>query len=502
MPNTETIQTITASDEDMAKRIERGEAVVQKRMLPKKVRGMMGSEEFARLVSHTDKEFNKVLTTRAAFMGDDEIRNFLCRRDKQIRKFRTELRPIANIVMKRDRSKDEEMILATMGDVLEGYKQGKFRTDDEAQAAFAAHILPYMMLKKDKDKMLHSENAPEAESGAAEYEDQDRAEGAKEKTPKKAIHVPENEELNHMLRESVKYQDVVAQETDHLFETKSKRVHTAVDTANKKRPRRARAVGRRKAASSNVKSRGQLLRERGIVHRRGSAAPESDQEGDGTASAAGTGATTDTDAEDLSRGLDGVDSEEANRVIQTREAFFMLERAMDENGCAMGRNLPVEQVRLLHRKYTVPPSGERVVAQFTPHIWLPATVIRSHPAKSGLFDVKYNIIQGLEEWAGYDLDVREMFINRGYKPEKPVQGYLHLHNQRDINPTWLRVLDSDLGVTIPLLMDTPRSDGMSASMGHIVDQTRSNMNKFNSRKRSKHDGEYRARRRVFVKGKR
>jgi hypothetical protein len=222
---------VRMTDEEAAAKAASGEALVQKKLAPRRVRGMMRAEVFQNSVRSITTEFDRLAISHPR-QSDEVLRNMLRKKNRVAKEFDRAAPDLYNTVAKRHRTRQEEMTVAAMYHTLVGREKNVYRTDEEAQEAFRAAIIPYHL--KDADDVPASAD-------------------------KQEVVVEQDEELEAVIEQSTSRAQMIKQNAKHLFHdgTKADRLaeiaaetdqaSSAAGAKGKRVPRRLQTDSRRAA---------------------------------------------------------------------------------------------------------------------------------------------------------------------------------------------------------------------------------------------------------------
>lgn len=180
--------------DDMAYQMAaRGDALVQKKLAPKKLRAMMRSDVFSKSVRTITQEFDR-LAIKYPRVQDEILRNMLRKQNRVAKEFDRAAPELYKAVSKRFRTKQEEMSISAMFQTLKAREQGIYRTEQEADEAYRAAILPF-----------HLQEATE------EVKEKLKEEGKQE------VEVKQDEELDAVVSQSVSRAKFIKDDTKRLF---------------------------------------------------------------------------------------------------------------------------------------------------------------------------------------------------------------------------------------------------------------------------------------------
>lgn len=237
--------TVRMTDEQALQKAASGEALVQKKLAPKRVRAMMRSDVFMNSVRTITAEFDRMAINNPR-VSDEVLQGLLRKRNPVAKEFDRVAGELYKTVARRNRTRQEEMTIAAMYQTLIGRERDVYRTDAEADEAFRAAIIPYH---------LRDETADAATAG-----EQGQVGSAVDIAPKQIVDIEQDEELEAVIRQSTNHAQVLKDNTKQLFHDGSKANRLAeiaaendLLTGRKRIPRRM-MVDSRKAALDSLRA--------------------------------------------------------------------------------------------------------------------------------------------------------------------------------------------------------------------------------------------------------
>lgn len=227
--------TVRMTDEQALQKALSGEAMVQKKLAPKRVRAMMRSDVFMSSVRTITAEFDRMAINNPR-ASDQVLQGLLRKRSPVAKEFDRMAGELYKTVAKRNRTRQEEMTISAMFQTLVGRERGIYRTDDEADEAFRAAIIPYHLHEQGSDK-AQDQGRSSDQGGASEQSQQ-------------VVEIEQDEELEAVIRQSTNRAQALKDNAKQLFHDGSKANRLAEIAAQNDELTGRRRIPRRKLVDS------------------------------------------------------------------------------------------------------------------------------------------------------------------------------------------------------------------------------------------------------------